>query len=70
MVYIEGGDCGLGCVLKGVESKVLVVVEDLFACRCKGLWCEVWPVAVIDDAEYGNNCGLWTDYLWCVLRQI
>ena len=25
---------GLGCVLKGVESKVLVVVEDLFACRC------------------------------------
>ena len=33
-VCIEDGDCGLGCVLKGVESKVLVVVEDLFACRC------------------------------------
>ena len=90
------GDCGLGCALKGVESKVivvpwvsscmgfvpesagdlchsafidptncftiftrshsfvhgafqvpttmvqvLVVVEDLFACRCMGLWCGV-----------------------------
>ena len=32
MVYIciEDGDYGLGCVLKGVESKVLVVVE--FVC--------------------------------------
>ena len=29
-VCIEDGDCGLGCVLKGVESKV---EEDLFACR-------------------------------------
>ena len=82
------GDRGLGCALKGVESKVivvpwvsscmgfvpegssmssncftiftrshsfvhgafqvpttmvqvLVVVEDLFACRCNGLWCGV-----------------------------
>ena len=31
-VCIEDGDCGLGCLLNGVESKVLVVVEDLFAC--------------------------------------
>ena len=32
MVYIciEDGDYGLGCVLKGVESNVLVVVE--FVC--------------------------------------
>ena len=59
----------VGCIVRGVESKVLVVVKDLFAstCRCKGLWCGVRPVAVIDDAEYGNNCGLWTGYLWCVL---
>ena len=52
--------------MKGVESKVLVVVEDIFACRCKGLWFELGPVAVIDNAEYGNNCGMWTSNLWCV----
>ena len=46
--------------------QVLVVVEDLFACRCKGLWC---AVALIDDTEYGNNCGMWTSNLWCVLRE-
>ena len=23
-------------------------------------------VALIDDAEYGNNCGVWTSNLWCV----
>ena len=41
-VYIyRGWGLWLGCVLKGVESKVLVVVENFFACRCKGLWCEV-----------------------------
>ena len=32
-MYIEDGDYGLGCVLKGVESKVLVVVKFI-ACRC------------------------------------
>ena len=51
--------------------QVLVVVEDLFACRCKvcGVECDR-AVALIDDAEYGNNnCGMWTSHLWCVLRE-
>ena len=38
---------------------MLVVVEDIFACRCKCLWFELGPVTVIDNAEYGNNCGMW-----------
>ena len=50
--------------------QVLVVVEDLFACRCKGCGVECdHAVALIDDAEYGNNCGMWTSNLWCVLRE-
>ena len=48
--------------------QVLVVVEDFFACRCKGLWCD-HAVALIDDAEYGNNCGMWTSNMWCALRE-
>ena len=39
--------------------QVLVVVEDLFACidvRVCGVECD-HAVALIDDAEYGNNCG-------------
>ena len=50
--------------------QVLFVVEDLFACRCKGCGVECdHAVALIDDAEYGNNCGMWTSHLWCVLRE-
>ena len=38
--------------------EVLVVVEDLFACRVRvcGMECD-HAVALIDDAKYGNNCG-------------
>ena len=49
--------------------QVLVVVEDclLVDVRVCGVECD-HAVALIDDAEYGNNCGMWTSNLWCVLR--
>ena len=47
--------------------QVLVVVEDflLVDVRVCGVECD-HAVALIDD---GNNCGLWTSNLWCVLRE-
>ena len=36
--------------------------------RVCGVECD-HAVALIDDAEYGNNCGMWTSNLWCVLRE-
>ena len=47
--------------------QVLVVVEDLFAVRVC-VECD-HAVALIDDAEYGNNCEIWTSNMWCVLRE-
>ena len=46
--------------------QVLVVVEDLFACRCKVCGVECDHAVALIDAQYGNNCGMWT---WCVLRE-
>ena len=50
--------------------QVLVVVEDclLVDVRVCGVECD-HAVALIDVAEYGNNCGMWTSNLWCVLRE-
>ena len=34
--------------------------------RVCGVECDR-AVALIDDVEYGNNCGLWTsNNMWCV----
>ena len=48
--------------------QVLVVEDSLLVdVRVCGVECD-HAVALI-DAEYGNNCGMWTSNLWCVLRE-
>ena len=40
------------------------MLVDVLLLRVCGVECD-HAVALIDDAEYGNNCGMWTSVCCC-----